>query len=58
MLQTQGKFSKRDGGLRQYYHCRNFYCSYTALAPRFDAEFLEELVNEEDDNTTGDACEI
>jgi len=49
MLQTRGKFSKRDGGLRQYYHCRNLSCSYTALEPRFDAKFLKELVDEEDD---------
>ena len=34
MLKTRGKFSKRDGGKRQYYHCRNDYCSYTTLAPR------------------------
>ena len=43
MLQTRGKFSKRDGGLRQYYHCRNFDCSYTALEPRFDAKFFKEF---------------
>ena len=43
MLQTRGKFSKRDGGLRQYYHCRNSYCSYTALEPRVDAKFFKEF---------------
>ena len=43
MLQARGKFSKRDGGLRQYYHCRNSYCSYTALEPRFDAKFFKEF---------------
>ena len=31
MLQTKGKLSKRDGGLRQYYHCRCSGCSYTTL---------------------------
>lgn len=31
MLQTKGKLSKRDGGLRQYYHCRCDSCSYTTL---------------------------
>ena len=43
MLQARGKFSKRDGGLRQYYHCRNFDCSYTALEPRVDAKFFKEF---------------
>jgi hypothetical protein len=43
MLQTRGKFSKRDGGLRQYYHCRNSYCSYTTLEPRVDAKFFKEF---------------
>jgi len=42
MLRTRGKFSKRDGGLRQYYHCRNSYCSYTTLEPRVDAKFFKE----------------
>ena len=49
MLQTRGKFSKRDGGLRQYYHCRNSSCSYTALEPRFDAKFFKEFGDEDDD---------
>ena len=43
MLQTRGKFSKRDGGLRQYYPCRNSSCSYTALEPRLDAKFFKEF---------------
>ena len=34
MLKTRGKFSKRDGGERQYYHCRNGHCSYTTLGQR------------------------
>ena len=34
MLKTRGKFSKRDGGERQYYHCRNMHCSYTTLGQR------------------------
>jgi len=42
MLMTRGKFSKRDGGKRQYYHCRNSYCGYTALEPRLDAKYLRE----------------
>ena len=42
MLQTRGKFSKRDGGLRQYYHCRNFGCSYVTLEPRIDDKFFKE----------------
>ena len=42
MLISRGKFSKRDGGKRQYYHCRNGYCSYTVLEPRYDAKFLKE----------------
>ena len=49
MLQTREKFSKRDGGLRQYYHCRNSSCSYTALEPRFDAKFFKEFGDEDDD---------
>ena len=36
MLKTRGRFSKRDGGKRQYYHCRNGYCSYTALELKDD----------------------
>ena len=43
MLQTTGKFSKRDGGLRQYYHCRCDGCSETALAPRKDSKFKKEM---------------
>ena len=42
MLKTRGKFSKQDGGQRQYYHCRNFSCGYTALAPRDDDKFFRE----------------
>jgi hypothetical protein len=42
MLQTRGKFSKRDGGLRQYYHCRCDGCSYTQLEPRTDYKFNKE----------------
>jgi hypothetical protein len=43
MLKTRGKLSKIDGGLRQYYHCRNSSCSYSALEPRFDAKFFKEM---------------
>ena len=42
MLMSRGKFSKRDGGKRQYYHCRNGSCSYKVLEPRYDAKFLKE----------------
>ena len=52
MLKTTGKFSKRDGGLRQYYHCRCDGCSYTALAPRDDAKFMNERSHSNEKDTT------
>jgi len=42
MLKTRGKFSKRDGCERQYYHCRNGSCSYTALEQRDDDAYFRE----------------
>ena len=47
MIKTTGKFSKRDGGLRQYYHCRCDGCGYTSLAPRDDDEFFRDRFPED-----------
>jgi len=42
MLKTRGKFSKRDGGKRQYYHCRCPDCGYTALLSRDDDAYFRD----------------